>query len=100
MFDVIKNKDSFTSIATINAELSGILVKRLHLCLLLRLLERDVFSTNIVRNMQVILASLNERSTEESNSDEEAIQELAEGEIHHQRFCFTESFAAVQLRVQ
>lgn len=83
VFDAYKNNNSFTSIATINAELTEKLVRRLHLPLLW-LPEKGGFNTKIVRNMRVIVVSLNEDSSDEETggkSDEEAIQELTEGEI-------------------
>ena len=76
VFDAYKNNNSFTSIATINAELTEKLIRRLHLYPLLWLPEKGGFNTKIARNMRVIEVSLNEDS-----SDEEAIQELTEGEI-------------------
>lgn len=80
-FDTIKN-NNFTSIATINVELTGKLVRRLHLCPLLWLQEKVVFNANITGNTQVIVASFNEKRTQESSSgkksadesDKEAIQ--------------------------
>ena len=89
MFDAIKTNNSFTSIATIDAELTGKWVRRLHLDPLLWLLEKAVFNKNITRTLQVVVASLSEKSTEDSSSnedsadksDEEDIQELAEEEI-------------------
>ena len=44
MFDAIKTNNNFTSIATTNAELTGKLVRRLHLGRLLWLLEKGVFN--------------------------------------------------------
>ena len=63
--------------------------KRLYLDPLLCLLEKGVFNENITRTLKVVVASLREKSTEDSSSnedsadksDEEDIQELAEGEI-------------------
>ena len=80
-FDTIKN-NNFTSIATINVKLTGKLVRRLHLCPLLWLQEKVVFNANITGNTQVIVASFNEKRTQESSSgkksadesDKEAIQ--------------------------
>ena len=80
-FDTIKN-NNFTSIATINVELTGKLVRRLHLYPLLWLQEKVVFNANITGNTQVIVASFNEKRTQESSSgkksadesDKEAIQ--------------------------
>ena len=88
VFDAIKTNNSFTSIATIDAELTGKQVTRLHLDPLLWLLEKAVFNKNITRTLQVVEASLSEKSTEGSSSnehsadksDEEDIQELAEEE--------------------
>ena len=65
------------------------MVRRLHLDPLLWLLEKGVFFKNIARTLQVVVATLNEKSTEDSSSnedsadkwDEESIQELAEEEI-------------------
>ena len=84
MFDAIKTNNSFTSIAIIDAEFTD-----LHLDPLLWLLEKDVFNKNITRILQVVVASLSEKTTEDSssnensadNSSEEDIQELAEKEI-------------------
>ena len=56
VFDAIKTNNSFTSIATINAELNGKLVRRLHLDPLLWLLEKGVFNKNITRTLQVVVA--------------------------------------------
>ena len=89
MFDAIKTNNSFTSIATIIAELTGKLVRRLHLDPLLWLLEKGVFNKNITRTLQAVVAGLNEESTEDSSSnedssdklDEEDIQKLAEKKI-------------------
>ena len=93
MFDAIKTDNSFTSIPTINAELTGKLLRRLHLdpLLLPRLLKKGVFNKNITRTLQVVVAcSLNEQSTEVSSSNEDSAeksdeedvrQELAEEEI-------------------
>ena len=84
--DAIKTNN--TSIATINAELTGKLVSRLHLD---PLLGKNAFliKKNSTRTLQVVIASLNEKSTEDSSSnkdsavksDEEEVQELAEEEI-------------------
>ena len=65
------------------------LSRRLHLDPLLWLLEKGVFNKNITRTLQVVVATLNEKSTEDSSSnersfnksDEEDIQELTEEEI-------------------
>ena len=89
MFDAIKTNNSFTSIATINAELTGKLVRCLHLDPLLWLLEKGVFNKSITRTLQVVVASLNEKSTEDSSSRMRTllinrtsrIQELVEEEI-------------------
>ena len=84
VFDAYKNNNSFTSIATINAELTVKLVRRLHLYPLLWLPEKGGFNTKIACNMRVIEVSLNEDSSDEETggkSNEEAIQELTEGEI-------------------
>ena len=56
VFDAIKTNNSFTSIANINAELIGKLVRRLHLDPLLWLLEKGVFNKNITRTLQVVEA--------------------------------------------
>ena len=62
VFDAIKTNNNFTSIATINAELTRKLVRRLHLDRLLWLLEKGVFNKkNITRTLQVVIASLNEK---------------------------------------
>ena len=66
VFDAIKTNNSLTSIATINAELTGKLVRRLHLDPLLWLLEKGIFNKSITRTLQVVVASLNEKSTEDS----------------------------------
>ena len=84
VFDAYKNNNSFTSIAAINAELTEKLVRRLHLYPLLWLPEKGGFNTKIACNMRVIEVSLNEDSSDEETggkSNEEAIQELTEGEI-------------------
>ena len=89
VFDAIKTNNSFTSIATTAAELTGKQVRRLHLDPLLWLIEKAVFNKNITRTLQVVVVSLNEKSTEDSSSnedyadksDEEDIQELTEEEI-------------------
>ena len=73
-FDTIKN-NNFTSIATINVELTGKLVWRLHLCPLLWLQEKVVFNANITGNTQVIVASFNEKRTQESSSDKNSADE-------------------------
>ena len=88
VFDAIKANNRFTCIATFNAELTGKLVRRLHLDPLLWLLEKGVFNKNITCTFQVVVVSLNEKSTEDSSlnedstdkSDEEDIQELSEEE--------------------
>ena len=91
MFDAIKTDNSFTSIPTIDTELTGKLLRRLHLDPLLLLLKKGVFNKNIIRTSQVVVAcSLNEKSTEVSSSNEDSAeksdeedvrQELAEEEI-------------------
>ena len=48
---------------------------------MLWLLEKGVFNKNITRALQVAMASLNGKSTEDSSSNEADIQELAEDEI-------------------
>ena len=58
-FDTIKN-NNFTSIATINVELTGKLVRRLHLCPLLWLQEKVVFNANITGNTQAIVLTKKE----------------------------------------
>ena len=68
VFDAIKTNNSFTSIASINAELNGKLVRRLYLDPLLWLLEKGIFNKSITRTLQVVVASLNEKSTEDSSS--------------------------------
>ena len=81
VLDTIKN-NNFTSIATMNVELTRKLVRRLRLCPLLWLQEKVVFNANITGNTQVIVASFNEKRTQESSSgkksadesDKEAIQ--------------------------
>ena len=88
VLDTIKN-NNFTSIATMNVELTRKLVRRLRLCPLLWLQEKVVFNANITSNMQVIVAGFNEKRTQESSSgknsadesDEEATHGLAECEI-------------------
>ena len=54
VFDAYKNNNSFTSIATINAELTEKLNRRLHPYPLLWLPEK-VFNTKIARNVRVIV---------------------------------------------
>lgn len=88
VLDTIKD-NNFTSIATMNVELTRKLVRRLRLCPLLWLQEKVVFNANITGNMQVIVAGFNEKRTQESSSgktsadesDEEATHGLAECEI-------------------
>ena len=88
VLDTIKN-NNFTSIATMNVELTRKLVRRLRLCPLLWLQEKVVFNANITGNMQVIVAGFNEKRTQESSSDKnsasesdaEATHGLAECEI-------------------
>ena len=72
MFHAIKTNNNFTSIATIDAELTGKLVRRLHLDPLLWLLEKGVFSKNITCTLQVVVASWNEKSTDDSSSNEDS----------------------------
>ena len=79
MFDAIKTDNSFTSIPTINAELTGKLLRRLHLDPLLLLLKKGVFNKNIIRTSQVVVAcSLNEKSTEVSSSNEDSAEKSDE----------------------
>ena len=61
VFDAIKTNNSFKSMATINTELTGELVRRLHLDPLLWLLEKGVCNNNITRTLQVVVVSLNEK---------------------------------------
>ena len=68
MFDIIKNENSFTSIATINAELTGKLFKRFHLCPVLWLLGKSLFNTNIARTMQANVISLNEKKNKKQRA--------------------------------
>ena len=87
MFDAIKTNISFTSIASINAELIGQASSSRPSAMAAR--KRRFFKKNITRTLQVVVATLNEKSTEDSSSnevsadksDEEGIQELAEEEI-------------------
>ena len=65
----------FASIATINVEFTGKLVRRLHLCPLLWLQEKVVFNANITGNTQVIVASFNEKRTQESSSGKKSVDE-------------------------
>ena len=69
VFDSIKTKISLTSVATINADFTGKLVRRLYLILMLRLLENRVFQKHKLsrnrRNMEVVVASLNEKKNGE-----------------------------------
>ena len=81
MFDAIKTNNSFTSIATINAELTGKLVRRLHLDPLLWLLEKGVFNKNITRTFQAVVAGLNEEGTEDSSSNEDSADKFNEEDI-------------------
>ena len=93
VFDSIKTKISLPSVATINADFTGKLVRRLYLILMLRLLENKVFQKHkLSRNMEVVVASLNEKkmvkgssSGEDSvdESDEKAVQESVEGAVRH-----------------
>ena len=57
VFHAIKTNNNFTSIATIDAGLTGKLVRHLHLDPLLWLLEKGVFSKNITCTLQVVVAS-------------------------------------------
>ena len=93
VFDSIKTKISFTSVATIDADCTGKLVRRLYLDLLLKLLESRVFQKHkLSRNMAVVVVSLNEKKSGEGSSsgedsydefDEKAVQESVDGAIRH-----------------
>lgn len=61
----VKNNNSLTSIATIKAELTGKLVKRLHLYPLLLLPETNQFQYKLSRNMQLIASGTNGKSSED-----------------------------------
>ena len=74
VLDTIKD-NNFTSIATMNVELTRKLVRRLRLCPLLWLQEKVVFNANITGNTQVIVASFNEKRTQESSSDKNSADE-------------------------
>ena len=89
IFDSLENNRNFTSVSSINAEFTGKFVRRLHLDPLLWLMEKGVFDTDLARNMEVVVASMNERngngdgkgsgSGEDSDeSDEKAVQEPVE----------------------
>ena len=89
IFDSLENNRNFTSVSSINAEFTGKFVRRLHLDPLLWLMEKGVFDTDLARNMEVVVASMNEGngngdgkgsgSGEDSDeSDEEAVQEPVE----------------------
>ena len=54
LFDAIKTNNNFASITTINAELTGKLIRRLNLDPLLCLLKKGVFNKNITRTLQVV----------------------------------------------
>ena len=54
LFDAIKTNNNFASITTINAELTGKLIRRLNLDPLLWLLKKGVFNKNITRTLQVV----------------------------------------------
>ena len=73
VFDAIKTNNSFTSIATTAAELTGKQVRRLHLDPLLWLIEKAVFNKNVTRTSQVVVVSLNEKSTEDSSSNKDLL---------------------------
>ena len=81
VLDTIKN-NNFTSIATMNVELTRKLVRRLRLCPLLWLQEKVVFNANITGNMQVIVAGFNEKRTQESSSDKNSADESDEEATH------------------
>ena len=81
VLDTIKN-NNFTSIATMNVELTRKLVRRLRLCPLLWLQEKVVFNANITGNTQVIVASFNEKRTQESSSDKNSADESDEEATH------------------
>ena len=55
VFDLIKTKNSFTSVATINVDFTVKLVMRPYLDLLLQFFR----NTNLACNMEVVVASLN-----------------------------------------
>ena len=88
MFDAIKTNNSFTSIASINAELIG-QASSSRPSAMAAWKRRFFKKKNITRTLQVLVATLNEKSSEDSSSnevsadksDEEGIQELAEEEI-------------------
>ena len=65
VFHAIKNNNSLTSIVTIKAELTGKLVKRLHLYPLLLLPETNQFQYKLSRNMQLIVSGTNGKSSED-----------------------------------
>ena len=54
LFDAIKTNNNFASITTINAELTGKLIRRLNLDPLLWLLKKGVFNKKITRTLQVV----------------------------------------------
>ena len=74
-----KRTTVFTSIATINSEFTGKLIRRLHLDPLLGLLEKGVFDENITRTLHAAVAGLNEESTEDSRSLEDGQESVKEG---------------------
>ena len=60
IFDPLKKKNNFASVSSINAEFTGRFVRRLHLDPLLLLMEKGVFDLDLARNMEVVVASMNE----------------------------------------
>ena len=60
IFDSLKKKNNFASVSSINAEFTGRFVRRLHLDPLLWLMKKGVFDLDLARNMEVVVASMNE----------------------------------------
>ena len=89
IFDSLEKNNNFTSVSSINAEFTGRFVRRLYLDPLLWLMEKGVFDTDLARNMEVVVASMNEGNgngdgkgsssgDDSDESDEEAVQEPVE----------------------
>ena len=81
VFDAIKTNNNFTSIATINAELtgnwSGVFISTLcYACL-----KRAFLIKTLPCTLKVVVASLHEKSTENSSSNEDSADKSKEEEI-------------------
>ena len=73
VFDAVKNNNSFTSIVTINAEIGQVGQASSPLPSAMAARKRH-FKYNLSHNMQLIVASSNEKSSEESSSDKDCHQ--------------------------